>query len=129
MATQTGINNDYFTSFDGEKFEEVARVKVPAIALAYSPIINGQACVGGTTYYRLKQTDFHGKTSYSEIRMVILKEVPFGLKIYPDPVDGGEFTTEVQVDNNLIAMQVYNTAGQVVLSATAEGPITKWNPG
>jgi hypothetical protein len=61
----------------------------------------------GVSYYRLKQTDFDGKTSYSGIRAVNFKR---GIKllIYPNPaknnvtveIEGGE-KMKVMIKNSL----------------------------
>ncbi|MEJ0029122.1 MAG: T9SS type A sorting domain-containing protein [Bacteroidota bacterium] len=97
----------------------------PALAQAAEHIFMMQSIspgAAGEIYYQLKQTDFDGKTSFSEIRKVTLKSVPFNVMIYPNPADGSEFTTEVPIENTFVAMQVLNAAGQVVFSGTAQGP-------
>ncbi|MEI9920222.1 MAG: T9SS type A sorting domain-containing protein [Bacteroidota bacterium] len=131
--TQSELNNDYFTllrSYDGEKFEEALRV--PGAGTTDKVNFYEALDKPGTTgdiYYQLMQTDFDGKTSLSEIRKVSLKAIPFNVKIYPNPIDGSEFTTEIPVDNNIVAMEVLNAAGQVVYSGVAQGPVNNWNIG
>ena len=86
--TASETNNDYFTlerSADGTTFEQIYTVKgagnsiqeIRYTAVDISPF-------EGTTYYRLKQTDFNGKYSYSDVislhnRNALIKE------IYPVP--------------------------------------------
>jgi len=73
-TTSTEINNDYFTverSVDGITFEELSRVK----GAGTSTELNKYSYVddyplNGRSFYRLKQTDYDGKFSYSEIRSV-----------------------------------------------------------
>jgi hypothetical protein len=91
--TATEKNNDYFTierSIDGVTFEEVKRIKSSApngmsnktlnyLATDYSPY-------RGTTYYRLKQTDFDGTAEYSVVRAVNLDGNPDNaFTVIPNP--------------------------------------------
>jgi hypothetical protein len=90
-ATASETNNDYFTverSQDGEHFSELFKKPGAGISttnLYYFGYDNKP--IVGTSYYRLKQTDFDGKYEYSDIESVSLQEsVLFdGLKIYPNP--------------------------------------------
>lgn len=72
--TEIEINNDYFTverSSDAINFEEVARVTGAVNSLF--PINYGiidDNPLKGISYYRLRQTDFGGKESFSDIRAV-----------------------------------------------------------
>ncbi|MCW3102009.1 MAG: hypothetical protein JWO09_449 [Bacteroidetes bacterium] len=70
-TTASEVNNDYFSlehSADGSSFETFvtkegagnSSVRINYDAYDYSPY-------NGTTYYRLKQTDYNGKYSYSSI--------------------------------------------------------------
>ncbi|MBI2271148.1 MAG: T9SS type A sorting domain-containing protein [Bacteroidetes bacterium] len=69
--TATEINNDYFTierSVDGVHFEELMKVKGAgnsSTSLNYYTEDNNP--VNGLSYYRLKQTDYDGKSQYSGI--------------------------------------------------------------
>ena len=73
-VTSTEINNDFFTierSYDALNFEEIGRVDGAGnstIERFYS--FADDAPLAGISYYRLKQTDFDGVVSYSEIRAV-----------------------------------------------------------
>lgn len=72
--TEIEINNDFFTverSNDAMNFEEVARVTGAGNSLFpinYGIIDNNP--LDGISYYRLRQTDFGGKESLSDIRAV-----------------------------------------------------------
>ncbi len=74
-ATATEINNDYFTiekSLDGENYFEIATIPSDAkkgnstetLSYEYIYLNNTPA------YYKLKQTDFDGKFSYSDVIFV-----------------------------------------------------------
>ena len=73
-VTSTEINNEYFTverSVDAVNFTKVGRVQGAGNStseLSYSFI--DEAPYSGISYYRLKQTDFDGATTYSDIRSV-----------------------------------------------------------
>ncbi len=87
-ATATEINNDYFTierSRDAINFEEVGTVKGNGNS---NTIINytwsDDNLISGTTYYRLKQTDFNGTYEYHGIRTVNCEQSG-DISIYPNP--------------------------------------------
>ncbi|HEY6160825.1 MAG TPA: T9SS type A sorting domain-containing protein, partial [Bacteroidia bacterium] len=77
-TTESETNNDFFTverSLDGISFWEVTRVKGAGNSvtqLNYHAI--DEKAPPGVVYYRLKQTDFDGKFSYSP---VVAVNVPF----------------------------------------------------
>lgn len=68
-TTATEINNDFFTverTLDGINFEEV--LEMPGSGNSFEPLIyNGydEYPLPGTSYYRLKQTDYDGQFEYS----------------------------------------------------------------
>ena len=86
-------NNDYFTierSVDAENWEEIIEVKGAGNseeirkyeALDQKPIV-------GTSYYRLKQTDFNGDFAYFHIMEIQVNTYDTQLtKIYPNPTKG-----------------------------------------
>lgn len=115
--TASEINNDFFTierSTDGIDWEELAIVDGAgnsSTLLTYQTIDSNP--FSGTSYYRLKQTDFDGKFEYSEIRSVNIKE--FGdtqVHIYPNPAEN--LITIVGSLNELEDVTIYNTLGQNV---------------
>jgi hypothetical protein len=73
-TTATEINNDYFTierSKDGISFEELMKVQGAGNSnqiLNYKELDSNP--FEGTSFYRLKQTDFDGIYTYSDIRVV-----------------------------------------------------------
>ena len=89
--TASEINNDFFTierSIDGINWEAVNEVDGAGNStslLAYVSL--DEKPNFGISYYRLKQTDFDGNFSFSEVRSVniqILKNQN-SLEIYPNP--------------------------------------------
>jgi hypothetical protein len=87
--TASESNNDYFAierSSDGLNFEVIGKQKgagnsVTRLEYAF----NDQNPYKGISYYRLKQVDFSGKFSYSEICSVT-NNGDGGVSFYPNPV-------------------------------------------
>lgn len=69
--TASEINNDYFTvmkSIDGNIFKPIGKIQGAGTSNTYhSYSLVDNEPITQTTYYRLKQTDFDGKSSFSEI--------------------------------------------------------------
>jgi hypothetical protein len=94
-VTASETNNDFFTlekSKDGKDF--IAFKEVPSKAkgnsrtsLEYTEIDTEP--MRGLSYYRLKQTDFDGKVSYSKIVPVYFEDGGEGeIVVYPNPTEG-----------------------------------------
>ena len=96
--TASEINNDYFTierSLDGREWSEVivtggagnSSVMIEYFETDFNPL-------QGVSYYRLKQTDFNGEFSYSNVVPVRFEaaEADFRgtLNLFPNPVKVGE---------------------------------------
>lgn len=94
-TTSYELNNDYFTierSHNGQSFSPMGKVdgagnsQTPTHYQAYDerPIMS-------KLYYRLKQTDFDGTFSYSEVVEVSLNpnELSFAITAYPNPIASG----------------------------------------
>ncbi|MGB6037312.1 MAG: T9SS type A sorting domain-containing protein, partial [Cryomorphaceae bacterium] len=87
-TTVTELNNDYFTierSSDGVHFERVGFVNGNGNSseeISYSFV--DDAPFGGTSYYRLKQTDFDGQFETYPMVPVTIEE-SLDLLVYPNP--------------------------------------------
>jgi hypothetical protein len=115
--TASEINNDYFTverSANGNDWFEVVRVDGAgnsSVLSDYSFIDNEP--FSGISYYRLKQTDFDGQFSFSQIRSINISGLEnSSVIIYPNP-------TEHQVtvkgnEDELSTVKIYNLIGQDV---------------
>ncbi|MEM6722751.1 MAG: T9SS type A sorting domain-containing protein [Bacteroidota bacterium] len=122
--TALEINNDFFTverAFDGINFIEIARIsgRGNSQEIHFYKTVDDRPRVG-INYYRLKQTDFDGSFSFSEIRSVSFKQdQPFELHVFPNP-------TTVQLNIRLNAsleqgqILLFNSTGQLVKSQLLE---------
>ena len=89
--TATETNNDYFTierSDNVNTFESIATID----GMGTSNIVNSYKYIDrspnlGANYYRLKQTDFDGKFTYSKT-VYINNKYGGEIKIYPNPTTG-----------------------------------------
>ncbi|MGQ0827453.1 MAG: T9SS type A sorting domain-containing protein [Bacteroidota bacterium] len=93
-TTVTEINNDFFTverSSDGADFENIGIVDGAGnntSVLDYS--LTDDNPYKGSSYYRLKQTDFDGKYTYSDIVAVKFDNTNnFIFNVYPNPANAG----------------------------------------
>ena len=98
-STASELNNDFFTverASDIEKFEEVVIVKGQGTINSktnYSSIDDSP--LPGTSYYRLKQTDFDGGFVYSEVIKIEDSDFKTRFRIYPNPVVNYKFNFEL----------------------------------
>lgn len=123
-TTAAEINNDYFTierSADGLSFETILTISgqgnssqlVNYTEFDYSPL-------EGISYYRLKQTDYDGQFSYSNIVGVNSTALKSSsqVNVFPNPFALNEGILTIQVtdfnsDEN-ISIQVIDITGRVV---------------
>lgn len=120
--TASEINNDYFTverSMDGENFEPLIIVKGAGNS---NQIINyyevDKDPYSGISYYRLKQTDFDGEFSYSQIISVNITKNNKDINIYPNPVSNNNLTLELYgfSETDEITVKISNSYGALIYS-------------
>jgi hypothetical protein len=121
-TTASETNNHYFTiekSKDGKTWNEVATVAGAGnsnVQINYSTIDYDP--YHGTSYYRLKQTDFDGTHTYSRIKSVYVSvnaQVETKVVIYPNPAQHEIFIKGESDEFNQLT--VYNVFGQDVTAA------------
>lgn len=117
-STATERNNDYFTierSLNGLDWEFVAKVGGAGNS---ATILNYKTYDftphNGLSYYRLKQTDFDGQFTYSDIRSVMFDAKEGQVKVYPNYVYDS-FTLEGS-ESELSTIELYTSSGQQVTS-------------
>jgi len=117
--TETEINNDYFTvekSNNTVVWEELTTVKGAGNSnykINYKTI--DQNPLEGISYYRLKQTDFNGEYSYSDIQVINNKGVK-DISVYPNPVKNSLNVDYALCDNCVI--KIYSSLGQKIYEGT-----------
>jgi hypothetical protein len=121
-TTATEVNNDYFTverSANTNDFNAIATVNGSGNSsrkINYSTIDPNP--LAGISYYRLKQTDFDGRSTHSSIVAIenLLRSAMFF--IFPNPADAGT-TSHLNFNVNEtkeILVVVYNAEGKEVFS-------------
>jgi hypothetical protein len=123
-TTASELNNDFFTierAVDIEKFQSIFTIP----GNGTTPEENRYFAVDesplpGRSYYRLKQTDYDGKFSYSDVKMIdfLSTGIP-ALRVYPNPVSLQDFL-HVEISNtthlgNKITIKLLDSRGVVVL--------------
>jgi hypothetical protein len=124
-ATASEKNNDYFTiyrSIDGENWEEVSRIEGAGnsnIVKNYNFIDNNP--VNGTSYYKLRQTDFDGRYEEFEIVSVNIQLSETQVTLYPNPAtDYINVNYIVASSANEIKINIFNASGKLLISTTHE---------
>lgn len=121
--TASEINNNFFTlerSNDASYFEAVATINGAGNSnseLTYEYIDSQSDNKTGNTYYRLKQTDFDGKFTYSGIVAAKCNntENELDCNVYPNPTNQVltvDFAVEISEE---FSVEIKNCLGQVVL--------------
>jgi hypothetical protein len=115
-VTTAEVNNDYFNvehSVDGINFTSISKVMGAGNSeqiLNYST--EHHTPMSGVSYYRLMQTDYDGKTSYSDKQTVEFETDEVIFDIYPNPFSG-ETTFHTSEDLKDASLIVYNSHGAV----------------
>lgn len=130
--TASEINNDYFTlerSADGEKWEILSQID--GAGTSYQSHEYGfldKFPLQGTSYYRLKQTDYDGSFTYSPIEVITLTDeyVASSLRVYPNPAQEDVIIESMAGDhtNNL---RWFDLSGKEVSAMVSIKMITKEN--
>jgi len=113
--TASELNNDFFTierSIDAENWQEIGQIDGAGNSqqtLNYDTL--DRTPLKGTSYYRLKQTDFDGSFTYSDIRSVNF-EKGASVLLYPNPAK-----TTLTIQGEAAAIKeilIFNATGQNV---------------
>lgn len=116
-ATATEQNNDYFSierSRDGVKFDEILRTPGAGNSTErkdYSDVDTRP--LSGLSYYRLRQTDFNGETTVSQVVAVRMEGEDKDIKVFPNPADDF-FFVETSADLATLRIRLLNHIGQTV---------------
>lgn len=119
-STLSELNNDYFSvqrSADGIEFSELFTVN-GAGTTSYANHYEAMDAhpLRGLSYYRLKQTDFDGTSSYSKIVKIEATQL-FEFSVFPNPTQGPTFIKldGIQSDDHVL-VTVHDQYGRTLLS-------------
>lgn len=105
--TATETNNDFFTleraGEDMTFFELLQEHGAGTSSVPHTYTAVDPHPFGGRSYYRLKQTDFDGTTTYSSIRRMDIDEFGRELVLYPNPSNGRDM--EFSMGNSVFQLQ------------------------
>jgi len=117
-TTSSEANNDYFTierTVDGSNFEFVGKVK--GAGNSSEPLnyhLTDANPHKGTSYYRLSQTDYNGKTTIFDPVPVNLKATAV-FEVYPNPSHGDNLIMKLSgnnISNKEILVVLYDMEGK-----------------
>lgn len=124
-ATASELENKGFevqVSNNGRDFKEIgfveSRVGTTSLRQDYS-FLDTKA-VSGTRYYRLKQVDLDGTTSFSPIRAVALDAGNSTVSAYPNPFDDAVIVTLNGTEARNVQVVLMDAMGKVLLQRTEE---------
>jgi len=130
--TATELNNDYFTierSADGETFTGVQTIEGAGNS---SQSRNYETMdlnpISGTSYYRLKQTDYNGAYSYSDVASVVVNKSDL-FSISPNPVTESRIALQLNKEEITGAMEsvlVTDMSGKTIFTqhfGSSENPV------
>ena len=123
-TTAVEINNDFMAierSTDGVQFSEIGKMSGAGTTSEpqYYAFTDRQP-VTGTNYYRLRQVDFDGATTYHSVIAVEFtnREDPVIISLYPTVVDQTVRLRSSHELNHPLPFRVHNLSGQLVLTGT-----------
>ncbi|MBI2279657.1 MAG: T9SS type A sorting domain-containing protein [Bacteroidetes bacterium] len=119
-TTATEINNDFFTlerSLDAINFEQIKTRQGAGNSNSVIDYVDydKHPYRGGITYYRLKQTDFDGAFSYSDVRVVFLNELDI-INLYPNPANEQITLIIGSSSDDVLSLQVVDVLGRILIN-------------
>ncbi|HEX8506231.1 MAG TPA: T9SS type A sorting domain-containing protein, partial [Hymenobacter sp.] len=130
-STASEKSNDHFDierSLNGTDFVKIAEEKGQGTRTSATNYARTDAGIGakvnGLVYYRLKQVDTDGTSSYSPVRTVRFSKVVPAIALFPNPA-----TTATNLDLTALPVGSYqvsvlDAAGRVVLNTTLDSGLT-----
>ena len=118
--TSTELNNDYMAierSADGKQFQEIGRVNGAGTTNTpqqYS--FTDRAPFLGANYYRLRQVDYDGKTTFHDVITVNYQIEDIKIRLTPNPTTDQMVVQLAQVAEKSLDIVLYNMYGQSILN-------------
>jgi hypothetical protein len=125
--TATEQNNNHFAverSLNGKNFEQIAIVKGAGTTSQVTTYnFTDELAPAKLTYYRLRQTDFDGTSSFSNIIKVAEATAghEYAVEIFPNPAANVRYLRSQSVINEKVTVTVLNMQGKVVDRIQADG--------
>lgn len=123
-TTATEINNSFFTlehSEDGLHFSSIEKIQGAGNS---STTLNYKTSdhhpFATLTYYRLKQTDYDGKFTYSQVIALQTKNKNTLVKTFPNPVNEVLNVSYSSTENQMVFFTVTDLAGKILFSQKNE---------
>jgi hypothetical protein len=120
------INNDYFTierSRDAIHFEGIAHINGAGNTnkvMEYA--FTDESPYPGVSYYRLRQTDFDGKTEVFPMRAIDMgaaATADLSVKVFPNPLHQGPLVASINGElKGLVSLEIYDMTGNIVYQKT-----------
>jgi hypothetical protein len=118
--TASETNNEYFDvekSIDSREFESIGRIKGFGMGTStnernYS--LTDQQICNGIQYYRLRQVDFDGQYSYSDVIAVDCSNDKDFLKVFPNPAKSAVTVSFYQIEKGIVRLECIDIIGKVV---------------
>lgn len=121
-ATASETNNDFFTverSLDGVIFEPLSQVTAVGNSSTYQPYATTDKSPPiGQLYYRIKQTDLNGSSSYSEVRSLLHSPEEDWLTLYPNPSSGIVQLNLLTAETSGRTLALINSQGQLLFESS-----------
>lgn len=117
-TTASEKNNSYFSierSVDGTNFEAIGKVS----GIGNSNVPNSYQFTDfnpakGISYYRIKQVDFNGAETYSQVRSVRFDQLIGWISYYPNPANDKISFNLQQTNASQVFINISNSLGQMV---------------
>lgn len=122
-TTASETNNDFFTierSTDGINFIAVSNVNGAGnsnhiINYEYMDKEIATATIDKIVYYRLKQTDFDSKTSYSNTKAVHIKQQSIQAQLFPNPATPSALYLSINtIPESDLTLTLFDAAGRKI---------------
>lgn len=120
--TASELNNDYFEverSQDGLRFEKVGRIKGQGTTKAnHAYALLDRNTFEGVSYYRLKQVDFNGESTYSSVITVEMPRMVETISVIPNPANNSAYFLFTAPENEVVYLQIYESGGKRVKASS-----------
>jgi len=123
--TATETNNDFFTimkSYDASTYEILGTVNgAGTTTISHYYTFNDVEPQNGVNYYKIKQTDFDGASTFSPVRSIKYKKKNVFIQVYPIPGKSENITLNLWSEKNeIVTLMISAVYGQVYSSGQIE---------